>query len=240
MKENKNIEKEKIEHKNIINFLKEQKIKYKSLNYYITALTHSTYVHESKETNISSYERMEFLGDAVLSMVVADFLFKKYLDYNEGDMTLVKHHFVKKEHLSHIGKSISIEKYMFLGKGTKKEGISDSTYENVIEALIGAIYLDIGITGVSKFINGPILSKIKDVKPEDLKDDKTKLQEWFQLENRKSISYNTSKTQDKNGNFYSEATFDSGIILGKGYGKTKSDAEQNAAKDANEKRGDNT
>ncbi len=215
-------------------FLEAQDIKYNDIKHYEIAFVHSSYTNEAPKHDESN-ERIEFLGDSILGHVVAEFLFKNFREFDQGDMTLMKHHFVNTEYLSKVGKEIHIEKYMKLGGGTQKTGLSDSMFEDAIESLVGAIYLDAGIEETAKFIHKHITSKIIGLTIDDVKDSKTKLQELMQTESRKSVTYDTDKHfNDEDKMFTSRAMFD-GTVIGVGRGHSKKEAEKEAAKNALER-----
>ncbi len=218
-------------------FLDGQNIKYNDITKYELAFVHSSYINEAHEgeEDSESNERIEFLGDSILGHIVAEFLYLNFPQYNQGDMTLVKHHFVNTEYLSGIGKQINIEKYMKLGGGTQKSGLSDSMYEDAIESLVGAIYLDAGLEETEKFIHKHITSHIMEITVDDVKDPKTKLQELMQTDSRKSVTYDTDKFfNEEDKMFTSRALFDKNVI-GTGRGHSKKEAEKDAAKNALER-----
>ncbi len=219
---------------NLKEFLEEQGILFNDIKQYELAFIHSSYINEHPGV-YESNERVEFLGDSILGHVVAEYLYKNFPQYNQGDMTLLKHHFVNTEYLSKIGKEIEIEKYMLIGTGIFKTGFSDSMYEDAIESLVGVIYLDAGIVEAEKFIHKHITSKIESMNLEDTKDPKTKLQELMQTESRNSVTYSTDKHFDPTDKmFTSRAMFD-GNSIGVGRGTSKKEAEKEAAKNALER-----
>ncbi len=219
---------------NLKEFLDGQEIKYNDIKKYELAFVHSSYINEN-DNKAESNERIEFLGDSILGHIVAEFLYVQFPDYDQGEMTQIKHHFVNTEYLSKIGKEIEIDKYMKLGEGTQKAGLSDSMYEDAIESLVGCIYLDAGLEETEKFIYRHINSKLKDVTVDDVKDSKTKLQELLQTESRNSVTYNTDKFFDpKDKMFTARAVFE-GDVIGVGRGSSKKEAEKEAARNALER-----
>ncbi len=199
---------------------------------YVEALTHMSFSHESKN-KAEPYERLEFLGDSILGFFVAKHIFNNYKEMEPGQMTLLKSNMVNKSSLSKIGRSLDLQNYMFLGKGENKDKLSDSVYEDIIESLIGAIYLDLGYNQTQKFIKNFVFPKIDQFDLDDLKDYKTKLQEFLQSETRKSVTYDTVSIKDKNKNliFKAKVIFED-QVLGEGTGNSKNKAEQEAASDA--------
>ncbi len=218
----------------IKDFLLEQGIKYKDIQKYELAFMHSSYTNETPEDDESN-ERIEFLGDSILGHIVAEFLYKNFPEYNQGDMTLMKHYFVNTDYLSKLGKELQIEKFMKVGVGASKSGLSDSMYEDVIESIIGVIYLDAGWEETEKFIHKHITSKIKGMSIDDVKDPKTKLQELMQTDSRNSVTYDTDKKfNDQDKKFTSRAIFE-GNVIGIGRGFSKKEAEKEAAQEALER-----
>ncbi len=219
---------------NLKEFLDEQGIKFNDIKQYELAFVHSSYINEHTEITESN-ERVEFLGDSILGHVVAEFLYKNFPEYNQGDMTLLKHHFVNTEYLSSIGKKIEIEKYMLIGGGTVKSGLSDSMYEDAIESLVGVIYLDAGQEEVEKFIYKHITSNIEGISIEDVKDPKTKLQELMQTESRNSVTYSTDKHFNPEDKMFTSRSIFEGTVIGVGRGTSKKEAEKDAARNALER-----
>ena len=218
----------------------EQKINYefKNKEYILEALTHSSYSNENK--NYPFNERLEFLGDSVLSIVISDYLFKKETKLPEGELTKIRANIVCEESLSEVSKNIHLGKYMLLGKGEEatggRERISILAY--ALEAVIAAIYLDGGIkcarefilTNMEKIINDSIKGKI-------FRDYKTCLQEVLQSNGENNIWYKLieEKGPDHNKRFVMEVGIND-TVLGVGEGKSKKDAEQVAAKCALDKK----
>ena len=218
----------------------EQKINYefKNKEYILEALTHSSYSNENK--NYPFNERLEFLGDSVLSIVISDYLFKKETKLPEGELTKIRANIVCEESLSEVSKNIHLGKYMLLGKGEEATGGREriSILADALEAVIAAIYLDGGIkcarefilTNMEKIINDSIKGKI-------FRDYKTCLQEVLQSNGENNIWYKLieEKGPDHNKRFVMEVGInDTG--LGVGEGKSKKDAEQVAAKCALDKK----
>ena len=218
----------------------EQKINYefKNKEYILEALTHSSYSNENK--NYPFNERLEFLGDSVLSIVISDYLFKKETKLPEGELTKIRANIVCEESLSEVSKNIHLGKYMLLGKGEEATGGREriSILADALEAVIAAIYLDGGIkcarefilTNMEKIINDSIKGKI-------FRDYKTCLQEVLQSYGENNIWYKLieEKGPDHNKRFVMEVGIND-TVLGVGEGKSKKDAEQVAAKCALDKK----
>ncbi len=205
------------------------KIKPKDMNLYKTAFSHSSYVNEHKVKN--DYERLEFLGDAVLDLVVADYLFTNHKD-TEGEMTKVRASYVCENANYSYANSLHLQKYILVGNGESKEGMKKAIVADIFEALIGAIYIDLGYATARKTILKVIVPFIEDPNTTFFSDYKSTLQEYVQTE-QKSLEYKLIKEEgpahDKR--FTIEVTID-GIIYGEGIGTSKKEAEQEAARKA--------
>lgn len=203
------------------------------------ALTHSSYANESKKKNIPYNERLEFLGDSVLGLVVSDYIFKKYMDLPEGELTKVRANVVCEPTLSSKAKEINLGKYLLLGKGEEITGGRErvSILADAYEALIGALYIDGGLDTAKEFILNSFYSTIEQaVKGKLFRDYKTHLQELLQSKYTDKISYQVVKEEgpDHDKTFTVEVSL-CNQVLGRGKGKSKKEAEQNAAEEALEK-----
>ena len=191
------------------------------------ALTHKSVAKKDKEGHLIDNERLEYLGDAVLDTVLADFLFKKFPYENEGFLTQMRSKVVNRKQLSNIATSIGLDKLVRVD--AQRRAIHSSIYGNAFEAFIGAIYLDKGYDGTAKYIINDILRHHIDIcQLKETEDNyKSVLLEFIQKTNG-LVSYRTV-TNPKNEN-----TFISSVILdGKEYenamGRSKKEAEQNAS-----------
>ena len=197
------------------------------------ALTHSSYANEMRILKSGNYERMEFLGDAVLEMISSDFLFSKYPVMPEGQLSKLRAALVCEQALSLAAKKITLEKYFLLGKGEESTGgrERDSIACDIMEAVIGAIYKDSGIEEAKKFIFRFILDNIEQKKL--FFDAKSTLQELAQSKYKKTLTYKvvyeTGPEHDKE--FGVEAIMGE-ELLGRGKGRSKKIAEQHAAYEA--------
>ena len=211
---------------------KKLKIKPKDLNLYKAAFSHSSYSNEHKVK--SNYERLEFLGDAVLDLVVADYLYNHYKE-TEGEMTKVRASYVCENANYAYSTSLGLEKYILVGHGEEKDHLKKAIVADIFEALMGAIYIDLGYATVRKVILDVIVPFINDDKITFFSDYKSSLQEFVQTE-QKSLEYvlinEEGPAHDKR--FTVNVIID-GIIYGSGIGTSKKEAEQEAAREAIEK-----
>lgn len=204
------------------------------------ALTHSSYANEHKRFKIIYNERLEFLGDSVLGLIVSDFIFTKYSDYPEGELTKLRATVVCEPTLSYVAKQIDLGKYLLLGKGEEVTGGRErvSILADAFEALIGSIYLDGKFNSAKTFVLKYMTEIIENAVDgrELFIDYKTQLQELLQKKTKSKIEYKVISEEgpDHNKIFHTEVVVKN-RILGKGVGKSKKEAEQNAAKIALER-----
>ena len=206
-----------------------------------TALTHSSYANElkAKKRNAECNERLEFLGDSVLSIIVSEYLFERYASSPEGELTKFRAAVVQSGALASYARHIQLGEFLYLGVGEEKNDGRErqSNLENAFEALLAAIYLDAGAEGkvtVKSFLLPFIKDEIKRVSDTGLhRDYKTELQQLIQQAEGDFLEYVTvgESGPDHKKTFSVEARLNSNVI-GKGSGKTKREAEQNAAKKA--------
>lgn len=219
----------------------EEKIGYefKDKTYIQTALTHSSFANEHKEFNYN--ERLEFLGDSVLGLVVSDYLFRARNDLPEGKLTRLRANVVCEESLSAVARKINLGDHLFLGKGEKASGGSDrdSILADAAEAVIAAIYLDGGFDQAKDFILSNLRDTIaKNIDGNIFRDYKTILQEIIQGNNGK-ISYKLVGESGPDHNKEFEMQVKCGQeTIGIGKGKNKKEAEKEAARDALVKMGE--
>ncbi len=200
---------------------------------YLTALTHSSY--KTKEENVVDYERLEFLGDAFITLVITDAIYRLYPSKSQGEMTNMRKNFVRSHNLAKLGRDLHLEDYIRTGKSITKEDLlsNDKYFEDTFEALVGAMYLDLGAAATQEFILNLVSNEIKNYDFAVVFDYISTLQEVIQADRRGLPKYETvaSGDSERNRAFMSTVSFD-GIILGKGYGANYKEAEQNAAKEA--------
>ena len=198
------------------------------------SVVHRSYLNEHPEFDVHHNERLEFLGDAVLEIVVTEYLFKQFPETPEGDLTNWRASLVNAKMLALVAKDLSIEKFLYLSKGEAKDKNSKARQyilANAIEAIIGAIYLDQGIEAAKKFIEERIIYRLKDILDNKLYlDPKSKFQEKAQeiqkLTPHYKILNETGPDHDK--------IFEVGVYLGdeyiaKGKGSSKQEAQVDAA-----------
>lgn len=200
----------------------------KNFSYYIEALTHRSY---SNENGLNySYQRLEYLGDAVINMLVAQHLYTKYPYKDEGFLTISRQQIVQSTTEVAAAKKINLQNYLHLGHSFANcNNNLNKILEDSFEALIGAIYLDLGLKSANKVLLATLLNIRKKEIDKWTFDYKTFVQDKLVKFNNKKIIYHT-KQIDKN-HFESTLSFDK-IIYGKGIGKNKKQAEKNAAKSA--------
>ncbi|MGI6781256.1 MAG: ribonuclease III [Acholeplasmataceae bacterium] len=216
------------EFKPVIELLKSIKIKSENIDLYETALTHSSYAYEN---DVESNERLEFLGDAVLEIFMSEYLYQNRKELAEGVMTKKRAQLVCEEALFQYSNKINLVDYLKLGRGELIKGASQAVIADAFEALMGAIYLDLGHKEAKKVFYRLVIPNID--LTSDIKDFKTILQEYVQGD-RKTINYKIinefGPSHDKV--FEAAVYLDGTIILGQGIGKTKKEAEQKAAEEA--------
>ncbi|MBR1581769.1 MAG: ribonuclease III [Bacilli bacterium] len=219
---------------NLDSFFKKVNITPKDEELYKMAFTHSSF-NGDKNTKHKDYERLEFIGDAVLGFVTASLIYKHHPEMKEGEMTKTRSALVQSSALAKYALNLGYDEYIRSGHSlTHDEAArSQKILEDIFEAVLGAIYLDQGIEVATKFITSIFEEDIINYKVSDSKDYKSLLQEAMQAEYRESVTYRVIKEfgPPHNKTFESEVMFN-GIILGRGSGKSKKESEQEAAKAA--------
>ena len=222
----------------VTDLLKKLHITYKNIAIYEQALTHPSYNGDAN-TKHQDYEKLEFMGDAVLGYVTADLVYKNRPELSEGNLTKLRSVLVSTKPLAAYARKINLHEYVRIGHSITLEQVkqSDKILENVLEALIGAIYLDAGLKFAYRLINQLLIKDIQNYDVDDLTDYKSKLQEEIQAEHRDAVQYVTVETSGPahDRTFKVQVLFN-GIVLGVGEGKSKKKAEEMAAKSALSKR----
>lgn len=198
------------------------------------ALTHSSYANEVRN-GVTSNERLEFLGDSVLSIIVSEYLFSKFSQFPEGELTKIRASLVCEKSLCGFSRELDMGKFLRLGKGEEKGGgrERDSILADAFEAVLAAMYLDGGMNVAKKHVMRFIIPELEHTEDEVFKDYKTALQEIIQRNPEESVSYflTGESGPDHDKIFEVEVRLNSNVI-GKGKGKSKKRAEQMAAKQA--------
>ena len=211
----------------------------KNKELYLSALTHPS-CNANGRCKHQDYDRLEFMGDAVLGYVTADLAFKLHPEMEEGKLTKLRSNIVQRSSLANYARSIQLENYIHANKSFTVDSLreSDKILEDVFEALIGAIYMDLGLKKAYKHVERFVYDDIKDGSLAEVIDYKTKLQEAFQAEHREAIQYVlVNKTGSDNDPTFTIKAMYTNICLGVGIGHSKKFAEQAAAKDALSKMG---
>ena len=224
--------------RNLQDLERELNIKINNEEVFLLALTHPSY-NADANTKHQDYERLEFMGDAVLDYVSADIIFTRHPEMDQGLMSKLRSFLVKSHSLANYARKMSLAEYIRVGRSIpiKQIEASDKIMEDVFEALIGAIYLDQGIEVAYKHIENFLLDDIVNAKMEELTDYKTRLQEEMQAEHRDSVHYELiNQTGPAHDRTFTVNVLFNDIILATGSGKSKKAAEEEAAKNALAKR----
>ncbi len=196
------------------------------------ALTHSSYANERKINRIKDYERIEFLGDAVLELVSSEFLYEKREEMSEGQLTRTRAAMVCEPSLASCARDLGLDRYIFLGKGEEMTGGRgrDSIVSDVMEALIGAIYLDGGFEQAKSFIHRFVLLDLENKAL--FYDAKSILQEKVQKDGGDVRYVLTGESGPEHDKSFSVEVYQGEKLLGKGSGHNKKAAQQQAAYEA--------
>ncbi len=215
--------------------------KFKKTGIINEALTHSSHSNESRSKHIHNNERLEFLGDSVLGVVVSEYIYLKYTRLPEGELTKIRASVVCEPSLADQARVLNLGKYLLLGRGEEVTGGRDriSILADAFEAVIGALYLDGGMEVAGKFILNMLSSSIElAIEGNLFADYKTDLQELLQSKSEDKISYKIINERGPDHDKMFEAEVYLGRDpLGRGKGRSKKEAEQNAAKEALKKVG---
>ena len=198
------------------------------------AFVHRSFLHEAdEESDLQDNQRLEFLGDAVLSFIVSELLFRRYPERREGELTNLRSALVKRETLARFAKSLGLGNYLLLGRGEEESSGRGrhTTLCDTYEAFIGALYLDQGISALREFLEPRLIEEIGRVTQHALtKDPKSRLQEWVQAAMGQTPRYRTVHTEGPDH----ARLFTRQVTIGKqpygvGQGQSKQEAEQAAA-----------
>ena len=200
----------------------------------LEALTHSSYTNEMRINKRNHYERLEFLGDAVLELLSSEFLYEKFPDVPEGGLSKKRASMVCEQSLAICARSMNLGDYLFFGKGEEAAGgrNKDSILADVTEAILGAIYLDGGLENARDYVNRHVLFELKE--DELFVDSKTMLQERIQhIKEGATLEYAVIKESGpEHAKIFTVMVSVDGKPLAEGEGHTKKSAQQEAAKAA--------
>lgn len=226
--------------KNLDNLEKNLGIKFNNPKLLAQALVHRSYLNEVTDQRIRSNERLELLGDSILSFIISEWVFFQFPNYPEGELTNLRSNIVRTSSLAQIAKESQVGKYLLLSRGEQESGGAQnpSILADTLEAIIGAIYLDQGIDVAQKFIKEKFTPLIKTItKKGEFKDAKSILQEKLQAERKQAPIYKTLKEEGPDHDkIFTVGVYVQGKLLAKGKGKSKQTAEVEAAKKALEGR----
>lgn len=203
---------------------------FKNKHYLTQALTHSSYANEKKLGKLGSNERLEFLGDAVLELISSDYLYARFTQIPEGELTKKRASLVCEPSLAYCAREFGLPQFLLLGKGEDMTGgrNRDSIVSDATEALLGAIYLDGGFANAKEFVLNFILNDIEH--KQLFYDSKTILQEMVQAKYKETLVYELIKEEGPDHNKSFEVCVKIGDEeIGRGLGRTKKAAEQVAA-----------
>lgn len=202
------------------------------------AFTHRSFLNEKKSSS-SSNERLEFLGDSIISFLVSEFLYKKFPKITEGELTNIRTFLIKTETLAKAAREQELGHHLLFSKGEEEAGgrNNPSLLANTFEAFVGALYLDGDIKSVRAYLNKTLFAKIEESLPDDaLKDNKSRLQELVQAGKKPTPNYRVLETRGPDHKkIFTVGVFVHNKLIGKGTGRSKQEAEQQAAKAALEK-----
>lgn len=202
-------------------------LKPNNLSIYVEALTHRSYANEHNQHY--SYQRLEYLGDSVLGFLTADYLYNKYPNKNEGELTVLRKRLVCSHTETAIAKQLKLQNYVLLGVGAANSTGIDKILEDCFESLIGAIYLDCGLEPITRLLNNTLFKFSNEAVMNSALDYKTLVQEALMKHNSKNAMYHTKQLGPNNF----EATLKvNGIVYGHGVGQNKKQAEKAAAAEA--------
>ncbi|MEI7709585.1 MAG: ribonuclease III [bacterium] len=214
-------------------FEKKTKITFKDKNLLEQAFIHRSYINENPKTKLSHNERLEFLGDAVLELIVTNFLYKKYPAYTEGELTALRSALVNAVIISEVALKIGMNDYLLLSKGEKKDNGKARQYilANTYEAYIGALYLDQGVDAVEGFLSKTLLPKTEEIVNKKLwRDAKSlvqeKAQEFLNVTPAYKVLQESGPDHDKH---FTLGIYFGGTLIAEGKGQSKQEAEQSAA-----------
>ncbi len=201
----------------------------------LKAFTHSSFSNEMAQRGekYESYERLEFLGDSVLQIIIAEFLYENFPEENEGFLTKKRSRNVDTKALSDVARIMGLREFMLLGTGAEKDGVGeqDTTLEDVFEAMVAALYLDSGFEQLFLILDQYYFTYVLDNIYVEDKDYKSNLQELVQAGDKRAVQYRLISSEGPpHAKVFTMAVFLDDIEMGRGIGNSKKMAEQNAAR----------
>ncbi|MGI6140873.1 MAG: ribonuclease III [Caldicoprobacterales bacterium] len=207
--------------------------KFKDIQLIVTALTHSSYANETKD-EITFNERLEFLGDSVLGLIISDYLYRTFTDLTEGELSKIRAGVVSEFSLAQKARALGLGSFLRLGKGEDNIGGRDrsSVLADAMEAVIGAMYLDGGLNAAKTFVLKLLVPTImSQLSGEGHQDYKTQLQELLQSHSSLEISYRIIREEGPDHEkWFTAEVCHGGMAIGRGQGRSKKEAEQQAAR----------
>lgn len=205
---------------------------FKNKKLFEQAFTHRSYLNETKE-KLSSNERLEFLGDSIISFVVSQYLYKKFPQFDEGILTNIRSLMVNTKSLAKIAKELGFGEFLKLSKGEaeSKGRLNQSLLADSFESFVGALYIDQGIESVTAFLKDALLGMAGEIsKNKSFKDPKSLLQEYVQSRKQTSPLYKVlEETGPAHSKKFKIGAYVYGRLVSEGVGKSKRDAEEDAA-----------
>ena len=198
------------------------------------ALTHRSYIYETAGEGLSSNERLEFLGDSILAFISTDFLYRAFPDLNEGELSNLRVSLVREETLATFASEIGLGNFLLMGKGEQSSGVSQRVLASAFEAVLGAIFLDQGIEAVQRFLMPRLEPLAHNIVSKKLfKDQKSLFQELAQAHVGITPSYRlVSQEGPSHKREFTVEVLLGDEVAGKGWGRNKQAAEQEAARAA--------
>jgi ribonuclease III len=214
--------------------LKKFNIRPRNLEIYQLAFTHTSFNKDNNQVG-TDYQRLEFMGDAIISLAVAELVFRLHPDWDQGQMSKTRAKLVQTEMLASIASKYNLADYVIVGTSITKEKVANSKkiLEDIFEAFIGAVYIDQGFKVTNRLLSKLFYQMVKNIEIDTLTDYKTQLQEQMQADYRESVTYQVvSETGPAHNKRFKVTVKYNDTILGTGFGSSKKTAEQNAAQQA--------
>mgnify|MGYP003293928860 CR=1 FL=1 len=221
--------------KKLTEILKKYDINVRTYNNFTLAMTHSSYANEHQ---LKHNERIEFLGDSILGMLVAEYIYINFENMPEGNMSKLRATYVCEDANAKYAKEIGIDQLLLLGRGEEQTGgrTRPAILSDAFESFLGAIYLEGGIEEVRKLLKVVVFPHVLAINEVQFVDYKSRLQEYIQAETRSALEYRLDNVQGPpHMRVFTMSVYLENIKLGTGVGKTKKDATQEAAKSALQK-----